>query len=208
MRQLQHGNLEFRKSDYPAKCIFYLVTSGNDTGWFFQLPRLCFIYPCHGTPAKEPAQIGLQKYGRKKNPRKVQKPKLNEGMQHEKSSSQEPRTSGREKGDKIKKVPNKQALQNRNLGPSSKKHHNGKIQAFGTKSGLFWDHCWTFLGLLVIIFMKLQKTCKKDKNTRCCNISHFKIYLMVSRYETLMRGPESIKYMHMIHCICLNRAQQ
>ena len=23
-----------------------------------------------------------------------------------------------------------------------------------------------------------------------------------------MRGPESIKYMHMIHCICLNRAQQ
>ena len=38
--------------------------------------------------------------------------------------------------------------------------------------------------------------------------SHFKIYLMVSRYDTLMRGPESIKYMHMIHCICLNRAQQ
>ena len=67
---------------------------------------------------------------------------------------------------------------------------------------------WTFLELVVIIFMKLQKTCKKDKNTRCRNISHFKIYLMVIRYETLMRGPESIKYMHMIHCICLNRAQQ
>ena len=76
---------------------------------------------------------------------------------------------------------------------------------FWAKLGLFWDHFWTFLGLLVIIFMRLQKhakktkTCKKDKNTRCRNISHFKIYLMVSRYETLMRGPESIKYMHNAH---------
>ena len=59
----------------------------------------------------------------------------------------------------------KQALQYRiwDLGLNPKNPYKGKIQAFGAKLGLFWDQ--SFLGLLVVIFMKMQKTCKKG-NTR------------------------------------------
>ena len=58
-----------------------------------------------------------------------------------------------------------QALRYRiwNSGPSSKKLYKGKIQAFGTKSGLFWDHFCTFLGLLVVIFIKMPKNLQKAK---------------------------------------------
>ena len=43
----------------------------------------------------------------------------------------------------------KQALRYRiwDLGLGSKTRYNGKIWAFWTKSGLFWDHFGTFLGL-------------------------------------------------------------
>ena len=59
----------------------------------------------------------------------------------------------------------RQALRYRiwNSGPSSKKLYKGKIQAFGTKSGLFWDHFCTFLGLLVVIFIKMPKNLQKAK---------------------------------------------
>ena len=58
------------------------------------------------------------------------------------------------------------------LGLASKSHYKGKIWAFGTKLGLFWDHSWT-----------MQKTCEMGKKMRCRNIFHFKIYLMVSKKE-------------------------
>ena len=59
----------------------------------------------------------------------------------------------------------KQALQYRiwNLGPSSKKLHKGKIWDFRTKLGLFWDHFYTLLGLLVIIFIKMPQNFQKAK---------------------------------------------
>ena len=59
----------------------------------------------------------------------------------------------------------KQALQYRiwNLGPSSKKLHKGKIWDFGTKLGLFWDHFYTLLGLLVVIFIKMPQNLQKAK---------------------------------------------
>ena len=42
------------------------------------------------------------------------------------------------------------------------------------------------LGQIQELFMKMEKTCDKGKKMRCCrNISHFKIYLMASRYETM-----------------------
>ena len=58
-----------------------------------------------------------------------------------------------------------QALQYRiwNLGPSSKKLHKGKIWDFGTKLGLFWDHFYTLLGLLVVIFIKMPQNLQKTK---------------------------------------------
>ena len=58
-----------------------------------------------------------------------------------------------------------QALQYRiwNLGPSSRKLHKGKIWDFGTKLGLFWDHFYTLLGLLVVIFIKMPQNLQKAK---------------------------------------------
>jgi hypothetical protein len=49
------------------------------------------------------------------------------------------------------------------LGPSSIKLHKGKIWDFGTKLGLFWDHFYTFLGLLVVIFIKMPQNLQKAK---------------------------------------------
>ena len=40
----------------------------------------------------------------------------------------------------------------------------GKILAFEVKLGLFWDHFWIFLGLLVVIFMKIKNTRKRQNN--------------------------------------------
>ena len=58
-----------------------------------------------------------------------------------------------------------QALQYRiwSLGPSSRKLHKGKIWDFGTKLGLFWDHFYTLLGLLVVIFIKMPQNLQKAK---------------------------------------------
>ena len=58
-----------------------------------------------------------------------------------------------------------QALQYRiwNLGPSSKKLLKGKIWDFGTKLGLFWDHFYTLLGLLFVIFIKMPQNLQKAK---------------------------------------------
>ena len=50
-----------------------------------------------------------------------------------------------------------------NLGPFLKKHYKGKNHAFGTKSGLFGTIFGPFSGLLVVIYMKMQKTCEKGK---------------------------------------------
>jgi len=49
------------------------------------------------------------------------------------------------------------------LGPSLKKLHKGKIWDFGTKLGLFWDHFYTLLGLLVVIFIKMPQNLQKAK---------------------------------------------
>jgi hypothetical protein len=49
------------------------------------------------------------------------------------------------------------------LGPSSRKLHKGKIWDFGTKLGLFWDHFYTLLGLLVVIFIKMPQNLQKAK---------------------------------------------
>ena len=58
-----------------------------------------------------------------------------------------------------------QALQYRiwDLGPSSRKLRKGKIWDFGTKLGLFWDHFYTLLGLLVVIFIKMPQNLQKAK---------------------------------------------
>ena len=47
-----------------------------------------------------------------------------------------------------------QALRYRiwDLGLGSQTRYKGKIWAFWTKPGLFWDHFGTFLGLFVVIF--------------------------------------------------------
>ena len=47
------------------------------------------------------------------------------------------------------------------MGPSSKKLHKDKIWDFGTKLGLFEDHFYTFLGLLVVIFIKMPQNLQK-----------------------------------------------
>ena len=67
----------------------------------------------------------------------------------------------------------------KDLGLNSKNPYKGKIQAFGAKLGLFWDHFWTFLGLCRH-FHEMEKTCKKPRSR---DISQFKIYLTVSRYQ-------------------------
>ena len=75
----------------------------------------------------------------------------------------------------------KQALQNRlwDLWFNSKNPYKGKIQAFGAKLGLFWDHFWTFLGLC----RHFHENEKNMQKTLCHDVSHIKIYLTVSRYE-------------------------
>ena len=50
-----------------------------------------------------------------------------------------------------------------NSEPSSRKHYKDKIKAFWAKSGLFWDHFWTFPGLLVAIFIKMLLDLQKAK---------------------------------------------
>ena len=87
------------------------------------------------------------------------------------------------------KIGPNQALQNRiqDLELNSKNSYKGKIQAFEAKLGLFWEHFGTFWNF-VVIFMKMEEKASVD-------ISY-------------IRGPESIKDMHMIHCKCPNGAQQ
>ena len=91
---------------------------------------------------------------------------------------------------------NLQALQNRiwDLGLNSKNPYKGKIQAFGAKLGLFWDHFWTFLGLCRY-FHEMEKTCKKPRSR---DISQFKIYLTVSRYQ---RAREYQRHAHDTLCM-------
>ena len=50
------------------------------------------------------------------------------------------------------------------LGLASKSHYKGKIWAFGTKLGLFWDHFWTFPGLLSRYFHENAKNVRKGQN--------------------------------------------
>ena len=50
-----------------------------------------------------------------------------------------------------------------NSEPSSRKHYKDKIKAFWAKLGLFWDHFWTFLGFLVVIFIKMLLDLQKAK---------------------------------------------
>ena len=90
------------------------------------------------------------------------------------------------------------------MGLNSKNPYKGKIQAleaklglFGTIFGPFWD--------FVVIFTKMkEKTCKKSQK-RSHDISHVKKYIQRS---VNMIGLESIKDMHMIHCVCPNGAKQ
>ena len=49
------------------------------------------------------------------------------------------------------------------LGLASKSHYKGKIWAFGTKLGLFWDHFWTFPGLLSRYFHENAKNVQKGQ---------------------------------------------
>ena len=60
----------------------------------------------------------------------------------------------------------KQALRYKiwDLGLASKSHYKGKIWAFGTKLGLFWDHFWTFPGLLSRYFHENAKNVRKGQN--------------------------------------------
>ena len=62
-----------------------------------------------------------------------------------------------------REIDHTQALQNRIWKPSLKKLYKGKIWAFWTKLGLFWDHFCTFLGLLVVIFIKMPPNLQKAK---------------------------------------------
>ena len=59
--------------------------------------------------------------------------------------------------------PHHQALRYKiwDLGLASKSHYKGKIWAFGTKLGLFWDHFWTFPGLLSRYFHESAKRAKQ-----------------------------------------------
>ena len=57
-----------------------------------------------------------------------------------------------------------------------------------------WDHFWDF----VVIFTKMkEKTCNKGKK-RCHNISHFKIYLTVRKYD---RAREYQRHAHDTLCM-------
>ena len=83
------------------------------------------------------------------------------------------------------------------MGLNSKNPYKGKIQAleaklglFGTIFGPFWD--------FVVIFTKMkEKTCKKGKK-RCHDISHFKIYLTVRKYD---RAREYQRHAHDTLCM-------
>ena len=59
------------------------------------------------------------------------------------------------------------------LGLASKSHYKGKIWAFGTKLGLFWDHFWTFPGLLSRYFHENAK--KREKRAEQCVVATFSI---------------------------------
>ena len=63
-------------------------------------------------------------------------------------------------------IENNQALRYKiwDLGLASKSHYKGKIWAFGTKLGLFWDHFWTFPGLLSRYFHENAKNVRKGQN--------------------------------------------
>ena len=71
--------------------------------------------------------------------------------------------------------PVKQALRYKiwDLGLASKSHYKGKIWAFGTKLGLFWDHFWTFPGLLSRYFHENAKNVRKGQNNAL--LRHFPI---------------------------------
>ena len=53
-------------------------------------------------------------------------------------------------------------------------YHKG----FGSRIRTFWDHLWTFLGLIIVL-MKMPKRQK----LLSCDVTYFKICLMLSRYE-------------------------
>jgi hypothetical protein len=75
------------------------------------------------------------------------------------------------------------------LGPSSKKLHKGKIWDFGTKLGLFWDHFYTFLGLLVVIFIKMPQNLQKAKKgfkNRVVAMFNAKLRLFVDHFWTFI----------------------
>ena len=54
-------------------------------------------------------------------------------------------------------------IQDLEFGTFLKKAPQSKICDFGTKLGLFWDHFYTLLGLLVIIFIKMPQNSQKAK---------------------------------------------
>ena len=80
-----------------------------------------------------------------------------------------------------------QALQYRiwNLGPSSKKLHKGKIWDFGTKLGLFWDHFYTLLGLLVVIFIKMPQNLQKGFKNRVVTTFNAKLTLFGDHFSVM-----------------------
>ena len=74
------------------------------------------------------------------------------------------------------------------MGPSSKKLHKGKFWDFGTKLGLFWDHFYTFLGLLVVIFIKMPQNSQKAKKafkTRVVEMFNVKLRPFGDHFWTL-----------------------
>ena len=80
-----------------------------------------------------------------------------------------------------------QALQYRiwNLGPSSKKLHKGNIWDFGTKLGLFWDHFYTLLGLLVVIFIKMPQNLQKGFKNRVVTTFNAKLTLFGDHFSVM-----------------------
>ena len=54
-------------------------------------------------------------------------------------------------------------IQDLEFGTFLKKAPQRQIWDFGTKLGLFWDHFYTLLGLLVVIFIKMPQNLQKAK---------------------------------------------
>ena len=86
------------------------------------------------------------------------------------------------------------------MGPSSKKLHKGNIWDFGTKLGLFWDHFYTLLGLLVVIFIKMPQNLQKGFKNRVVTTFNAKLTLFGDHFSVMFDWGKAVSLSRRLTC--------